>query len=83
MDIALTTPVAGGTRLAWRGNPLRLPPSNGRFAPCLPSSDASTSYGHGEISPWTPFQEPFMAGGPPGLVPGGRGAKGDILSKAE
>jgi len=27
------------TATLWRGNPLLLPPSNGRFAPCLPFSD--------------------------------------------
>jgi len=27
---------SGGGPTLWRGNPLRLPPSNGRFAPCFP-----------------------------------------------
>ena len=63
MMVALKTPVAegvpslndGGTDLFGGGIRFAFPLANGRFAPCLPSSDAAASCGQEEISPWTPF----------------------------
>ena len=79
---ALKTPIAeggpslgdGGTALFGGGIRSAFPLAIGRFAPCLPSSDAAASCVQEEISPWTPFlshRDRFL---------GGRGEKGGFTA---